>query len=342
MRPGALGDILLTLPALDALHEGPKSPFRWRGPCEIEVMGNLAVLSFLPGRSAVTAVSSFDRADLAALFQPDATPPESLQLYLNSFDLILSYATSPEHPFARHLAHTAKGRVLSFDPRPVPGQRMHMCDYLQQPLRELGIAPNAAPPRLMLTAADQQDAVQWWTEHGLDGQPAIAIHPGSGSLSKNWPAEGFVAVAHRLARERGVRIVWLSGSADAATVAAVQRTLDDEEALWLQDPPLSLLAAVLARAVLYLGNDSGVSHLAAAVGVPSVVIFGPTDPAIWAPRGRDVRIVRGTALCAPCDSVRRQSCPQRVCLESVSVDMVMEQAVPRLQRFRQLLRTSVR
>ncbi len=311
IRPGALGDVLLTLPALQALQEAfPQA--------EIEVMGNLAVLQWLPGRSVVAAVSSFDRVDLAGLFQSSGVVADCLQSYLAQFDWILSYAVPPERLFARNLSRLARGIVLSFDARPRPDLCMHMSLHLQQPLRELGVSVCTEPPRLRLTAADPQETARWWVDHALGDEPVLAVHPGSGSPAKNWLAERFAAVARHLHRERGVGILLISGPADDRAVGNVQRALDGVDYVLLHDPPLPLLAAILARCWAYLGNDSGVSHLAAAVGVPTVAIFGPTDPDVWAPRGASVRVVRGSAACAPCSLEQRQACQQRVCLGAIS------------------------
>ena len=318
IRPGAMGDALLTLPALDALQSGfPQA--------RIEAMGNVDVLQLLLGRSPVCAVSCFDRADLALLFQPDAFPPASLKGYLDAFDLVLSYATRPQHVFAASLARSARGRVLSFDPRPPPGSRMHLSDYLQLPLRELGIAPSLEAPRLRLSVADGEAAGQWWSAPALATQRAVAIHPGSGSPAKNWPAARFAVVARWLVQQHQMRVVLIAGPADEDAVGALRRNLGEDEYLLAEGLPLPLLAGVLARCALYLGSDSGVSHLAAALGTPSVAVFGPTHPELWAPRGRCVRIVHTSAACAPCDDAVRRDCAHRICLDSVSVAEVLQQ-----------------
>jgi len=323
IRPGALGDVLLTLPALQALQA--------RFPeAAIEMMGDLAALQWLPGRSVVRSVSSFDRADLVELFQPEAQPGLALQRYLEPFDLIISYATSPEHIFARNLVRFARGKVICWDARPRQGLRMHMSAYLQQPLRELGVQEDVDKPRLLLTAEDHEAAAQWWQEHGLGEGLAVAIHPGSGSAAKNWPAERFAAVAQQVRKERGMQVLLVSGPADEAVVAVVERELGGQGYVLLQQLPLPLLAALLARCWAYVGNDSGVSHLAAAMGTHVVAIFGPTDAAVWAPRGVSVRVVQGTATCAPCSVEQRWACRQRVCLEGVTVEEVMK-ALPHLR-----------
>ncbi len=351
IRPGALGDVLLTLPALQALAAAYPH-------AAIELMGSLPVPEWLPGRSVVHTVSSFDRADLATLFGPDAVPAAGLQGYLDSFDLILSYATAPGHVFARNLARLARGRVLLLDGLPPEGD-VHMSRYLQQPLRELGIVEDTGYPLLRVTTADREEAERWWAAHELDDTPAVAIHPGSGSPAKNWPAGRFAAVADHLQRERGARILLVGGPADGAAVDGVLQSLRDcrrsacahagrhpapsgsggttarphsdgprrdPDPVLLQDMPLPLLAAVLCRCRLYVGNDSGVTHLAAALGVPAVAIFGPTDPRVWAPRGPAVRVVHSAQPCAPCTTLQRQACSCRACLEAVSVQTVLDAA----------------
>jgi heptosyltransferase-3 len=187
IRPGALGDVLLTLPAFQALQSAfPRA--------RIDLMGDLPIIAWLPDRSVVHAAYSFERADLTALFQPVTVTSQSLQRFLAEFDVIVSYATPPEHVFAQHLTRLITGRVLNFDARPRSNMAMHMSDYLQQPLLQLGVWPCAEPPRLRLTAVDEQKAASWWARHHLDGARVVALHPGSGSRAKNWPAERFAGL----------------------------------------------------------------------------------------------------------------------------------------------------
>jgi ADP-heptose:LPS heptosyltransferase len=114
---------------------------------------------------------------------------------------------------------------------------------------------------------------------------ATLIHPGSGSPGKNWPLERFAAMARRLS-SLGHRVTWIRGPAEAGLPSEA----------WpgpvIDRPSLPALAATLAESRLFIGNDSGVSHLAAAVGAPCVVLFGPTDPSLWAPDGSRVRVLR--------------------------------------------------
>jgi ADP-heptose:LPS heptosyltransferase len=261
---------------------------------------------------------------LAALFQLGAVPAEALQQYLGSFELILSYATPPQHAFAYNLARWAQGQVIHFDARPRPDIRSHMSENLQQPLRGLGLHPTADPPHLMLTVEDRHAAARCWAEHDLGGQCVVAIHPGSGSPAKNWPAERFAEVVRHLHRSLGVRVLLVQGPADAHVVSDVEQALGEEDCTVLGGLPVASLAAVLSRCQAYLGNDSGISHLAAAVGAPTVAIFGPTDPEVWAPRGSCVRVLSGKVHCAPCSWEQSRSCGRRLCLQAVTTDEVTE------------------
>lgn len=317
IRPGALGDVLLTLPAIQALQAGfPEA--------QTDLMGDLPVVEWLPGRSVVRAASGFDRADLATLFHSEALPTEPLRRFLVAFDVILSYATPPQHVFVRNLTSLATGRVLSLDARPRSDLGMHISEYLQQPLQRLNVPVSACPPRIWLTAGDEQKAAQWWAERGLGDRRILCLHPGSGSAAKNWPAVRFAEVARWAQRELGLRVVLISGPADDAALGGVQRCLDRLEHWVLHGLPLPLLAAILMRSRAYVGNDSGVSHLAAALGVPTLAVFGPTDPHVWAPRGSSVHVLCGSAPCAPCSPRERRACARRECLEAVTTHAVTD------------------
>jgi ADP-heptose:LPS heptosyltransferase len=114
----------------------------------------------------------------------------------------------------------------------------------------------------------------------------LAVHPGSGSPRKNWPAENFAVVVAACAAD--ARWLLVEGPADSV-VTSTLRSL--RGAVVASDLPPRVLGAALARSGAYVGNDSGVSHLAAAWGAPTVALFGPTDPARWSPVGEDVRVV---------------------------------------------------
>ena len=118
------------------------------------------------------------------------------------------------------------------------------------------------------------------------------MHPGSGSAAKNWPVEKWRQLAGKLlAANPEVKLAIIGGEADAAAVSALRGLAASRVVLW-ENLPLPELARRLAGARLYLGHDTGVSHLAAAAGVPSLLLFGPSDPGVWAPPHEHVRVLR--------------------------------------------------
>lgn len=257
IRPGAIGDCLLALPAIHWLIERARAVAAPEGSPQIEVWVPTPVTSLVSGASRVRSIAStgLDRLGIS-----DHPPPQALVGTLSSFDRIVSWYGS-NRPEFREAAEAANPNWQFLRALPPPETALHAADYFAS---QVG-TPLARAPSL----AVKPPAVR----HNL-----IAIHPFSGSKEKNWPLELYHALVRSLPSEVASRVAWLAGPEEQL-----------EGALRFDD--LAGLAAWLAGSRLYIGNDSGISHLAAAV-TPSVVLFGPTDPAIWAPRGRDVRCIR--------------------------------------------------
>lgn len=132
---------------------------------------------------------------------------------------------------------------------------------------------------------------------GWDGEtPLVMVHPGAGGVAKRWPAEGFARVLRELRSSRTLAVAVHQGPADADAVAELRDRYRDA-VLGLTDPPLPILAGAMSRAAAWLGNDSGVSHLAAAIGVPALVLFTPSNLAwrSWSDAARPL-VVETSAL----------------------------------------------
>ena len=159
----------------------------------------------------------------------------------------------------------------------------------------------------------------------LPGEGAwLAVAPGSGQAGKNWPLTHYYEVSRALAWEYKLGVVWLAGPAEAAWLPYLKALAAAQGQALLAGAPLMRVAAVLSRCRLFLGNDSGLTHLAAALGGPAVVaLFGPTDPGVWAPPGKRVRILTGTCAQAPCARGRTIPCPKPQCLEDLSPERVL-------------------
>ncbi len=169
------------------------------------------------------------------------------------------------------------------DPEPPPD--VHAGAWFERAALSLGARPEPGLEPLRLSEVECRAAAE--LAEPLP-EAFLAIHPGSGSPRKNWPTGGFAALAEAIAPQEPFALVAGPADGEASTALAAMAP----RAVVLRELPVRLLGGVLSRAALYVGNDSGVSHLAAAFGAPTLALFGPTDPATWAPLGPLVRTLR--------------------------------------------------
>ena len=288
IRAGALGDCLLMLPALVALRTHfPQA--------RIEVMGYHRRWEWVLGRGLVDAVHGIERPGMHLLFCETAAVPQSLRTFLRAYDVILSYRPDPDGLFARNLRTLSGRHVLSQAPfPPPPPPKVHAADHALKVVAELGVHPLTRVPCLPLASTDLTLVQPFFSTHGIDHsmERLVVVHPGSGSEAKCWPLENFAALLEALAAEPRVRIVVVTGYAEAGVVDRLLPLLREAEPVVAADWPLPPTAALIAHAAVFVGHDSGLTHLAAAFGRPTVALFGPTDPEIWGPRGGAVTVVR--------------------------------------------------
>jgi ADP-heptose:LPS heptosyltransferase len=180
---------------------------------------------------------------------------------------------------------------------PPADARRHVSQPLLETLAPLGPVPPETPRvRLGVTAVDRRAAEAWLSDRGLRQGEVVVLQPGAGSPAKAWP--GFASLARWL-RDTGMPVVALAGPADGFAVEGLIGAGALAEDALARDWPLSRVAALLSLARAAVGNDSGPTHLAAAVGCPTVALFGATDPAVWAPIGSHVRVVASDPREAP-------------------------------------------
>ena len=212
-----------------------------------------------PGASEVAEVVSWDGADAAALRAGTLLDLSPLGRRLAATGAAIVFSRSAE---VAEAVHRRVPRVIVRDPSPAQG---HASAWLAEATRELGAEPAALPPDLVATVGEVDAAAPW-----LDRLPT-----------------GFLALVEYVSADRPWLLI--EGPADEAAAALL---LSHPRAVRAYSLPARVLGALVARASLYVGNDSGVSHLAAAFGAPTLALFGPTDPAVWSPVGRRVTTVR--------------------------------------------------
>ncbi len=265
IHPGALGDLLLAVPALRALR-GTEPDRR------LQVAAQPRIGALLVQLGLADEALAFDGLGLESLFVDDDEAPRVEAV--ERAGQVVCWFGARDAVFVRRLRQLAPGAVVA---SPAPDGEACVWQKLHA-----SVAGTAEPDCTPVSPAEPLEAegraalaAEGWDTHS----PLVMIHAGAGGLTKRWPAEGFARVAGALAAR--ARIVLHQGPADREVVAHLAARLA-VPALVLRDPPLPRLAGALRHVRAFLGNDSGVSHLAAAVGAPSVILFAAANVA-WRP-----------------------------------------------------------
>jgi heptosyltransferase-2 len=285
VRGGAIGDFLMTLPAIGALRE------RWP-EAQIEIVGYPHIIKLACGRHYADAVQPIEARAMAGFFVPRGILDPTLMEYFGGFNLVISYLFDPDSTFADNVRRCGARQVVEASARPSRECGMHAAEHYCEPLRSLAIYTTQHCPRVFPNDDDHAAAARFLRR---TREPRVAVHPGSGSENKNWPVEKFAALSRWLVNELAAELLVVRGEADDAVVKRLLELVAPGSATVIHGLKLTELAAVVEQCALFLGNDSGITHLAAAVGTPTVAFYGPASLRIWEPRPwrtDGVRVVR--------------------------------------------------
>lgn len=282
IRGGAIGDFVLTLPAIKLLRDAfPQS--------HLEILGYKHIIALAENRFYADATRSIEYAPLARFFAKGSDLAPELIAYFGSFDLIVSYLFDPDAIFENNVRRC--GVEIFVACSPLVDASDHAAAQLASPLGQLGLALRSTAAQLYPSAEDREAAKSFLGETGL---PLIALHPGSGSARKNWPVANWQQLSAQLLESRvGASLLFIGGEADEQALSAMRGQFRDT-ARFADFLPLPLLSAVLERCDHFVGHDSGISHIAAAVGTPCMLLFGATNPNVWAPANRNVQVLKAS------------------------------------------------
>lgn len=280
LRGGAIGDFLVTLPALRAIRE------RWP-EAYIECIGypHIAQLGVVGG--LFNRVESLDRAGMAAFFAKPASFTEEQTEKIRSFQVIFSWLHDSNGTVRENLLLAGARQVVYGSPLISAG--CHATDHLFTPLAELALYPENMVPTLTLDSATRAAGRDWLAKRQWADATHV-VHPGSGSPRKNWPLDRFVALSETIARDCGALPLIVLGEADASLREPLLAACPD--ARLLEQLTLVELAGVMSQVPNYVGNDSGITHLAAALGLRVTALFGPSNAVQWAPKGDRVTLLQ--------------------------------------------------
>jgi heptosyltransferase III len=272
IRGGAIGDFILTLPVLSALRENfPNIP--------LEVLGYQHIAQLALTGGLARRVRSIDSRPLASFFAKGGNLSGELCEYFSGFALILSYLYDPDGIFRENVARCSEAQFLAGPHRPDENDTSHAAEVFLKPLEQLAIFDPDTTPRLRV---------------GSDGSPVgrwLALHPGSGSERKNWPEEQWIALLELLVRDTKQNLLLIGGEAEGDRIQRLAARVPSARLELAFRLPLTDLASLLARSSGYIGHDSGISHLAAAVGLQGLVLWGDSREEIWRPRSHRMQLL---------------------------------------------------
>ena len=322
IRGGAIGDFILTLPAITALrNQFPQA--------QLEVLGYPHIVQLAQAAGLVDRVQSIEARALAGFFARNGTLEPGLVEYFSGFNLIVSYLFDPDEIFKTNVARCTKAQFIVGPHRPNEVEKIHATKVYLKPLERLAIFDADHLPHLHLTLGISHPA------------PILALHPGSGSETKNWPEKNWADLLQRLVDSTQLNFLLVGGEAEGERLqrlvaaisspsppqkeerAGVRRPfISDSNPLtptlsplgrgegedrgtanrgivsvagrihMAQSLPLAELAELLQTCAAFIGHDSGISHLAAALGLPGLVLWGDTVEEIWRPPHEKISVLK--------------------------------------------------
>lgn len=320
-----IGDVLLATPVLRVLRDA--LPQAW-----LTMAINRGTEEILEGNPDVNEVLVIDRGGMAADIRflrdlrrrkfdcvIDLTDADrsAMMAWISGAPVRIGF--NDEHRW-RGLLYTSVVRVTG----------IHRIERDLDAVRALGIEPKSDRPVLSVSDQDEQEAAIILNEvaagsAGQRGRPLVLLHPGARYWFKAWPAERFAQLADRLSQAYGCELLIAGGAPDRDIIEAIRAYARTRIHVLAGRVGLSQFAAVLKRCALFIGNDTGAMHMAAAMDIPIVALFGPSDPAEWGPRGRRVTVLYKGLDCRPCfhPTCRRG---EDNCMRQISVEEVFRAA----------------
>lgn len=316
LQPGAIGDCILTLPLAAFMKDV-------LGLGSVDILGHSEYVGILPGRTCIDGISSIDSKDLHRLFVEtkafDLKDGDPLISTFSGYAWIVTFLGEPDSNFEQNLIFTAhcshSAEVITLSLKPPKGFSGHLTDfYIQHFISQSGLSLQPRQVRhddclIKTTEVDIAQGKELLKEIGLvAGNKLVVIQPGSGGKSKCWHIDNFLAVAKELASE-GIDVIFLLGPAELDRFSDATIKNISSVARCLTNLSLAQVLEILSCANGFIGNDSGITHLAAALGVRTLAVFGPTNSVVYRPIGSAVTVfAKKTAAFAkkPSASLQRE------------------------------------
>lgn len=284
IRGGAIGDFILTLPAIAALRKNFPDAY-------LEVLGYPHIAQLAVAGGLADRVESIGARALAAFFARGGELAGELVDYFSEFDLIISYLYDPDQIFRTNVARCTHAQFITGPHRPKEPINLHATQIYLKPLERLAIFEADPVPRLRINSEVPVESSSV-IRNSDPGARVLALHPGSGGEHKNWPEPKWAQLLQHLINETNFNLLLVGGEAEGERLQRLSAALPPTRLRVAQSRPLPELARLLQRCACFIGHDSGISHLAAAVGLPTLVLWGDTTEEVWRPSGDKITVLR--------------------------------------------------
>jgi heptosyltransferase-2 len=290
IRGGAIGDFILTLPAISALRQQfPQA--------HLEVLGYPHIVQLAIAGGIVDQASSIEARALAGFFARNGELSRDLADYFSEFDIIVSYLYDPDEIFKTNVGRCSPAQFIACPHRPDERESVHASKVFLKPLERLAIFEADPVPRLRLSSSHQLADVESSepatpTMPHTVGAMRLALHPGSGSERKNWPEARWAELLQRIVNLTPFDLLLVGGEAEGERLQRLGAALPPARTRVAQSLPLAHLARLLAQCHGFVGHDSGIAHMASALGVPALLLWGASKESVWRPPGDRVLLLR--------------------------------------------------
>jgi heptosyltransferase-2 len=298
IRGGAIGDFILTLPAIAALR-------RQFPEAHLEMLGYPHIAQLAVAGGLVDRVQPIEARGLASFFARGGNLEPDLMDYFSEFDLVISYLYDPDEIFKTNVIRCLVKQFIVGPHRPNETERLHATQVYLKPLERLAIFDADPVPRLKVgqasrlpherTGASEAELpgnVSFADAGRRDARSTLVFHPGSGSEKKNWPETKWAGLIRQIAATTNWNLLLVGGEAEGERLRRLADALSPARCSIAQSLPLAELALRIQSCAAFVGHDSGITHLAAAVGLPCIVLWADALEEVWRPQGERLVVLR--------------------------------------------------
>jgi heptosyltransferase-2 len=271
----------------------------------LEVLGYPHIAQLAVAGGLADRVQPIEARGLAGFFARDGTLEPDLVDYFSEFDLVISYLYDPDEIFKTNVGRCAVGQFIIGPHRPDETERLHATKVYLKPLERLAIFDADPVPRLKVgqasrlpsertgaSEAEVQDNIGFADADRRDACPTLIFHPGSGSEKKNWPETKWAGLIQQIIATTRWNLLLVGGEAEGERLRRLTAVLPSARCSIVQGLPLAELAQRIQSGAAFVGHDSGITHLAAAVGLPCVVLWADTLEEVWRPQGERLVVLK--------------------------------------------------